>query len=123
MRISGAGLSLGETIVNSLLFGAGILAFVSILERVLIEVKPRLSVIHYVLDGLILILIASTLTASGALSFFAIMVKVYPWQANLTVANSLLSGFLAYLILGPYVVKTSIFVAYSLWKRVRAGRK
>lgn len=117
------GLSLGESLINSLLFGTGLFAVVSIIERALIEVKPRLSVSHYVLDGLFLITTATSLTAGSSLSSFASMVKVYPWQASPTVV-SLLSGILAIPLLYAYIPKTSIFVVHSLWKnRVRIKQR
>jgi hypothetical protein len=119
MRVSNAGLTLGEVIINVLLFGTGILAFVSIVEKALIEVKPRLSFVHYIFDGFIIVFIASGLTGfgmGGLLANFALMAEVYPWQANQTVAKSIFSGFLAILVIMPYVSKMSISFVYSLWK-------
>jgi hypothetical protein len=117
------GLSLGEAIINGLLFGTGLFAVVSIIEKALIEVNPRLSVSHYVLDGGFLIMTATSLTAAGSLGLLADRLKAYPWQASPTVV-SLLSGILAIPLLYAYIPKTSIFVVHSLWKnRVRIKQR
>jgi len=106
-------MSLGEALVYALLIGTGMFAVASVVEKALIDVKPRLKVCQYVLDGFFLLITIATLNSSFV--WFLEALRGSPWQANSTLV-AMLSGVLAIPLSYGYVSKTLVFAVRSLRK-------
>jgi len=112
--------SVGESLVNALIMGTGFLAVASVIEKALIDARPRLSVLQYVLEGLFLAATIGSLSSPVYLGWFAGAIKDYPWTANPSLQSMLFSPILAFLLAYGYAAKTFVFVVKSLrnlWRK------
>jgi len=112
-------MTLGEMFVYALLMGTGFIAVASVLEKALIEAKPRLRACQYILEGLFLLMTIGTL--QGNFGWFLQALRAYPWQANPSVLGLISGSYIPFLLYG-YVAKTLVFVVNSLRKRRAAGK-
>jgi len=114
-------MTLSEAMVYALVTGTGYIAVVSVLEKVLIEAKPRLRVCQYAFEGIFLLVTIGTLL--GYLGWFSSALMAYPWQANPAVTG-LISGLnsIPWLSYG-YVSKTLVFAVRSLRNRAQISKE
>lgn len=97
-----------ETLTFMLLIGAGLLSVLSVIEKTLFEEKPRLVVLQYPIEGVVLVLLS--LALHGQISNFIGMSGGYPWL-HLSSTFIAFSAILITAILYGYVIKTVLFIS------------
>jgi hypothetical protein len=97
-----------ETLTFMLLIGAGLLSVLSVIEKTLFEAQPRLEVLQYPIEGVVLILLSFTLQTQ--ISHFIGMSGGYLWIRNLGTTLIAFSAVLIAAILYGYVSKTVLFI-------------
>jgi hypothetical protein len=97
-----------ETLTFILLIGAGLLSVISVIEKILLEEKPKLEILQYPIEGAILILLS--LALHGQISHFIGIASGYPWLQSSSTTFVAFSAILIIAILYGYVSKTALFI-------------
>ncbi len=97
-----------ETLTFMLLIGAGLLSVISVIEKILLEEKPKLEILQYPIEGAILILLS--LVLHGQISHFIGIASGYPWLQSSSTTFVAFSAILIIAILYGYVSKTALFI-------------
>jgi hypothetical protein len=103
--------TLGETLTFFLLIGAGSVTILSIIERTIFEAKPKREVLLYIIEGLALFGLSSTLYST--LNYYSTLVKPYPTQSY---HPSFAFLFITAILYG-YLAKTIPFLVSRIQKK------
>ena len=112
--------TLAENLIFILLTGAGAFSVVSVVEKALIEVKQKFAVSRFLIEGLVVLFLVSTLRNALAGLMSPELVAEYPWAS--------IPPELIYLLSVPllfgYVAVTLAFALNLLWKnKTKIGKR
>lgn len=108
-----AGASLADELTAIVLVGVGLFSIISIIEKTLLEGKPKLEILQYPVEGAVLLFLSFIINVRSA--FYANMANQYPW---LEFPFSIIPIVTTLGILFGFVSKTIFFLIRKLRKAV-----